>query len=159
MKIDDYKINLSKFNQEWALLTAGDKNKYNTMTISWGGFGTLWHKPVITVYVRKSRYTHKFLDNNEYFTVSFYDSEYKKDLGLLGSVSGRDKDKVSLTSLNPLFLNNTVTFKEANTTIVCRKIYNQDMDINSIPIDIKNKLYSDNDIHTIFVGEVIEILK
>ena len=159
MKIDDYKINLSKFNQEWALLTAGDENKYNTMTISWGGFGTLWHKPVITVYVRKSRYTHKFLDNNEYFTVSFYDSEYKKDLGLLGSVSGRDKDKVSLTSLNPLFLNNTVTFKEANTTIVCRKIYNQDMDINSIPIDIKNKLYSDNDIHTIFVGEVIEILK
>ena len=159
MKIDDYKINLSKFNQEWALLTAGDKNKYNTMTISWGGFGTLWHKPVITVYVRKSRYTHKFLDNNEYFTVSFYDSEYKKDLGLLGSVSGRNKDKVSLTSLNPLFLNNTVTFKEANTTIVCRKIYNQDMDINSIPIDIKNKLYSDNDIHTIFVGEVIEILK
>ena len=159
MKIDDYKINLSKFNQEWALLTAGDENKYNTMTISWGGFGTLWHKPVITVYVRKSRYTHKFLDNNEYFTVSFYDSEYKKDLGLLGSVSGRNKDKVSLTSLNPLFLNNTVTFKEANTTIVCRKIYNQDMDINSIPIDIKNKLYSDNDIHTIFVGEVIEILK
>ena len=82
MKISDYEINLSKFDKEWALLTAGDSSKFNTMTISWGGFGTLWHKPVITVYVRKNRYTHEFMENNEYFTVSFYDSEYKKDLGI-----------------------------------------------------------------------------
>ena len=56
MKISDYEINLSKFDKEWALLTAGDSSKFNTMTISWGGFGTLWHKPVITVYVRKNRF-------------------------------------------------------------------------------------------------------
>ena len=41
---------LSVFDKKWALLTAGDKNKFNTMTISWGGLGTfrlgsgyLWH--------------------------------------------------------------------------------------------------------------------
>ena len=27
--------------------------------------------------VRKSRYTHEFMDDNEYFTVSFYPEEYK----------------------------------------------------------------------------------
>ena len=159
MKIDDYNVNIfKKFNNDWALLTVGDKNKYNTMAISWGTLGTLWHKEVVIVFVRKSRYTHEFIENNEYFTVSFYSDEYKKDLGILGSVSGRDKDKVSLTKLTPEFLDNTTTFKEASETLVCKKIYMQDMDINSIPSDIKEKLYSDFDIHTIVVGEVVDIL-
>ena len=34
---------LSVFDKKWALLTAGDKDKFNTMTISWGGLGTLWN--------------------------------------------------------------------------------------------------------------------
>lgn len=158
MKIDDYNVNIfKKFNKDWALLTVGDKNKYNTMTISWGTLGTLWHKEVVIVFVRKSRYTHELIDNNEYFTVSFYSDEYRKDLGLLGSVSGRDKDKVSLTKLTPKFLDNTTTFKEAKETLVCKKLYSQDMDINSIPGDIKDKLYSDSDIHTIYIGEVVNI--
>ena len=159
MKIDDYNVNIfKKFNNDWALLTVGDKNKYNTMAISWGTLGTLWHKEVVIVFVRKSRYTHEFIENNEYFTVSFYSDKYKKDLGILGSVSGRDKDKVSLTKLTPEFLDNTTTFKEASETLVCKKIYMQDMDINSIPSDIKEKLYSDFDIHSIVVGEVVDIL-
>ena len=159
MKIDDYNVNIfKKFNKDWALLTAGDKNKYNTMTISWGTFGTLWHKEVVIVFVRKSRYTHELIDNNEYFTVSFYNDEYKKDLGILGSVSGRDKDKVSMTKLNLEFLDNATTFKEAKETLVCKKLYSQDMDINSIPRDVKDKLYSDSDIHTMYIGEIIDIL-
>ena len=159
MKIDDYNVDIfKKFNKDWALLTAGDKNKYNTMTIRWGTLGILWNKEVVTVFVRKSRYTHEFIENNEYFTVSFYSDEYKKDLGILGSVSGRDKDKVSLTKLTPEFLDNTTTFREASETLVCKKIYMQDMDITSIPVDIKDKLYSDFDIHTIVIGEVVDIL-
>jgi len=61
----------SQFDKKWALLTAGNKDKFNTMTISWGGLGTLWGKPVATTNVRTSRYTHEFMDNNEYFTISF----------------------------------------------------------------------------------------
>ena len=29
---------------EWALITAGDQKKWNTMTVSWGGIGELWGK-------------------------------------------------------------------------------------------------------------------
>lgn len=160
MKTDDYNVNIfKKFNNDWALLTVGDKNKYNTMTISWGTLGTLWQKEVVIVFVRKSRYTHELIDNNKYFTVSFYNDEYKKDLGILGSVSGRDKDKVSMTKLNLEFLDNTTTFKEAKETLVCKKLYSQDMDINSIPSEVKDKLYSDSDIHTMYIGEIIDILK
>ena len=48
-------MDLAKFNvapfytldKEWALLTAGSKEKFNSMTISWGGMGTMWGKPEI----------------------------------------------------------------------------------------------------------------
>ena len=73
-----------QFDKKWALLKAGTKDKFNTMTISWGGLGTLWGKPVATVYVRQSRYTHDFMDDNDYFTISFYPEAYKKTLGNLG---------------------------------------------------------------------------
>ena len=80
----------SQFDKKWALLTAGELDKFNTMTVSWGGLGTIWNKSVATVYVRLSRYTHEFMDNNDYFTVSFYPEAQRKTLGVLGSKSGRD---------------------------------------------------------------------
>ncbi len=36
---------------EWALLTAGDAEHFNTMTISWGSLGFIWQRPVVTVLV------------------------------------------------------------------------------------------------------------
>ena len=84
----------AQFDKKWALLTAGGKEKFNTMTISWGGLGTLWGKPVATVYVRESRYTHEFMDREDYFTVSFYPESCRRTLGVLGSKSGRDRSRL-----------------------------------------------------------------
>ena len=33
--------------ERWTLITAGNKESFNTMTASWGGFGVLWNKPVV----------------------------------------------------------------------------------------------------------------
>ena len=51
----------TKIGKEWALLTAGNKQESNTMTISWGGVGVLWGKNVVYVFVRDSRYTKESL--------------------------------------------------------------------------------------------------
>ena len=145
------------FNDVWALLTAGTKDSYNTMTISWGGLGTLWGKPVATVYVKPVRYTHRFLDQNDYFTISFYPEEYRKALMLLGEKSGRDGDKVKEAGLTPEFLEKSVTFKEAKVTLLCRKIYRQDLDVDSMPENVAKAFYSTEAAHTMFIGEVMEI--
>ena len=34
----------TKIGKEWALLTAGDENGFNTMTVSWGAMGFMWGK-------------------------------------------------------------------------------------------------------------------
>ena len=36
--------------KEWMLVSAGDKDKFNMMTASWGGVGFLWNKPVVFVW-------------------------------------------------------------------------------------------------------------
>ena len=72
----------AQFDKKWALLCAGTKEKHNTMTISWGGMGTLWSKPVVTVYVKPCRYTYGFMNDNEYFTVSFYPEECRKAMAV-----------------------------------------------------------------------------
>ena len=115
------------FGKDWALVTAGNMENYNTMTIGWGGLGTLWGRDVATIYVKPIRYTHEFLEKNEYFTVTFFPGEYKKDLSLLGSRSGRDGDKVAATRLTPVAVGESVGFQEACLTLLCRKIYRQDM--------------------------------
>lgn len=156
MKFDENMLQI--FNKDWALVTAGDEKRFNTMTIGWGGVGTLWSKPVATVYVKPCRYTHEFLESNEYFTVSFYDEKYKKALGLLGTKSGRDCDKVKESGLSPRFLQHGVTFEQAYVTLVCRKIYRQDMDIDAIPQFAAERYYQSEAPHTMYVGEVTDVV-
>ncbi len=147
------------FKNEWALVTAGVENSYNTMTIGWGGMGTLWGKPVVTVYIKPCRYTYEFMEKNDYFTVSFYPEEYKKDLGILGTKSGRDGDKVKLTRLTPKKLDKGMTFEEAKVTIVCKKIYYQDLDINVIPEEVVERNYKTEAPHRVYIGEVVEMIE
>ena len=149
----------NKLNSEWALLTAGDKDKFNTMTISWGQMGTLWNKPVVTAYVRESRYTHEFMDNSEYFTVSFYPAKFKDVLGVLGSKSGRDMDKMNESGLTAKLLENGVTFEEAEITLVCKKLFMQRVDMDLMSDEIRSQFYGDNDAHDMYIGEVIDIIK
>ena len=59
--------------KEWMLVTAGNKDHFNTMTASWGGIGFLWNKPVVYVFIRPERYTFEFIEKSEYFTLSFWE--------------------------------------------------------------------------------------
>ena len=156
-----YHLNLDifqEFHSSWALLTAGNPGNFNTMTVSWGGLGTLWGKSVATVYVRPNRHTFSFMESSEHFTLSFYPDEYKKDLALLGKLSGRDTDKVAQTGLTPIAAGTCVTFSQARRTLLCRKLYAQDLDSTVIPNDVKDRFYSSEPVHRMYIGEVIGIL-
>lgn len=149
----------TKFDKQWALLTAGDKEKFNSMTISWGSMGTLWHKPIVTIYVKPTRYTYEFLKENEYFTISFFGSEYQKTLAMMGSVSGRNVDKIKESRLTPKFLENGITFEQAKETFVCKKIYMDQMNKEKFPKDAL-KLYerrNEGEAHYLIIGELQNI--
>ena len=150
---------LNIFQKDWALVTAGTMENYNTMTIGWGGLGTLGRKPGCTVYVKPCRYTHSFMDANDYFTVSFYSDEHRSALSVLGTKSGRDGDKVAEVGFTAVAAGESVTFKEAKTTLLCKKIYRQDMCLDTMPAEAVEKYYTEEAPHTMFVGEVIDIIE
>lgn len=149
----------SAFEKDWALLTAGTPEHFNTMTISWGGLGTLWGKSVATVYVRPSRYTWQFMESSDYFTVSFYPTDFRDALTTLGTLSGRDGDKVAKTDLTPVPAGESVTFAQAHTTLLCRKLYAQDMDPAALDTQLREKIYGDEPLHRMYIGEVVQILR
>lgn len=153
------RLTANLFSDKWALVTAGNQDHFNTMTISWGGLGTLWSKDVATIYIKPIRYTYEFLEANDYFTISFFSDEYKKDLGILGAKSGHDGDKIALTHLTPTPISHGMAFKEAKITLVCKKIYWQDLDLANIPDFAIKQYYTTEAPHRMYVGEVVEIIE
>lgn len=111
-------------SSDWMLVTAGDKEKFNTMTANWGGMGYLWNRPVVFVFVRPERYTYQFMERSKEFTLSFFTERYRPALNICGSKSGRDCNKIAEASLTPLFTESgNPAFSEARLVLECRKLY------------------------------------
>ena len=126
-KAKEYKV-FELFDKQWAIVTAGSMAHYNSCTISWGSLGNIWghagHScPIVTAYVHPARYTSEFLRESDIFTVSFYPESCRKTLSYIGSHSGRDGDKVAAAGLTPVVMGQGVTFREANLTFLCKKLY------------------------------------
>jgi len=108
------------------LITAGNKEKYNMMTASWGFMGEMWGEDCVAVVVRPSRYTMDFINDSEYFTITFYGDN--KDIHkVCGSLSGRNADKTAAAKLTPVFDDNYVWFDEARLILKIKKKYVQPM--------------------------------
>lgn len=145
---------------DWMLVTAGTKEKFNTMTANWGGAGYLWNRPVVFVFVRPQRYTYEFTENNESFTLSFFEEKYREALNLCGVKSGRDCDKVKEAKLTPHFtINNLPTFKEATLVIECRKLYadmiEKECFIDNTPFN--NHYTSKDGVHKMYIAQIEKV--
>ena len=145
--------------KDWMLITSEKDGKVNTMTASWGGFGVMWGKNVAYIVLRPQRYTKEFVDHSNTFSLSFFDDTYKKQLGYLGSVSGRDEDKIEKSKLTVLHTDDTPYFEEANMTVLCQKLYAQRLKPEYfIEQELDEKWYPDHDYHTLYIAEVAKIL-
>ena len=148
---------------EWMLITAGDQSGFNTMTASWGQLGSLWANggglPTATVFIRPQRYTKEFIDRESFFTLSFFATQYKKQLAYLGSHPGRDENKVAKTGLTPVFGEGYTYFDEAKLVLVCRKLYSAPFaEEGFVDTSLIRTLYPNRDYHVMYVGEIIKAL-
>ncbi len=144
---------------DWGLVTAGTPEKLNTMTVSWGGVGIMWNKPVVYIFIRPQRYTIEFLEREENFTLSFYPDEYRKALGFCGSRSGRDVDKIEATGFTPAFAENGAPyFKQAKLVLCCKKLYGQFLNEESVIAGETVLPNYNGDYHKMYIGEITEVL-
>ena len=107
--------------KDFFVITAGKKDHFNSMVGSGGGFGVLFRKPTTWCIVRADRYTLELIQKEQTYTMSYFPSEYKKQMLFLGSKSGRDSEKmkeVELTSIQTP--SGDIAFKEARLIIECK---------------------------------------
>jgi len=151
---------IRRIDKEWFLLTAGTKEKCNTMTASWGGVGVLWHKPMATIYVRPERYTYEFVEGSDHFSLSFFAPEYQKALAFCGKESGRDVDKIAHCGFTVAEgQTGGVYLAEADLVLVCKKRYRA-------PLELANMIDTDpapyyggghGGVHVMYMGEIVEV--
>ena len=162
IKVWDYAGRINEETGKGVLLTTKSGDKVNSMTIGWGFLGIQWGKPIFVVLVRESRYTKKLLDENPEFTVNVPLGEIDRNiLGICGTKSGRDMDKIQALNLT-LEAGKTVSvpaIKELPLTLECKVIYKQDQDPAAISPEDDEKFYAkgtknEGDYHTAYYGQI-----
>jgi len=144
------------FDDVWTLITAGNINSFNTMTASWGGLGILWNKPIAICFIRPQRYTFQFAEKSSFFTLSFFNDEYRKILNYCGSRSGRDHDKIIETGLIPVITRSgNITYDQARLVFECMKLYSDNLHEGYFIVkELISKNYPINDFHRFYIGEI-----
>ena len=156
-------FNENSFNmigKDWLLITAEKDGRVNTMTASWGGLGIMWNKKVAYIFIRPQRYTREFVDSADRLSISVLPNSYRKELGYLGIVSGRDEDKISKANLTVKQYEDVPYFDEARLTLICKKLYAQALKEECfIDKGIIDEWYPERDYHIMYVVEIEKILE
>ncbi len=158
-------------DDDWMLVTAGNhseicsngafhvasRKSFNTMTASWGTVGILWNKPIAVCFIRPQRYTYRFIDNSDIYTLCFFTEQERDILDYCGTKSGRDTDKIKDTGLKPLFSGNGgIYYEQARLVLECKKLYSDRFREENFHIQqIINKNYPTKDFHKFFIGEIV----
>lgn len=144
--------------EKGSFLTVKNDNKINSMTIGWGSIGYIWNKPIFTVLVRYSRFTHELLENTDEFTISVpMKNDLSKALGICGTQSGRNLDKIEAAnlSLQESQVIDTPVIKDCDIYYECKIVHRQSMEPSLFNKDLKKIKYPDNDYHVIYYGEIL----
>jgi len=127
------------------------------MTIGWGQLGVMWGKPVFTVMVRPSRFSFQAISRTGEFTVNVMPEDAGRIMGICGSKSGRDTDKIALCGLS-LEKSESIQVPfigQAELVYECRTIHRNQLAPETLPEELRTRFYPAGDLHTYFFGEVL----
>ncbi|MDE5832660.1 MAG: flavin reductase [Desulfovibrio sp.] len=164
----DYAAHILTSLRSGVLLTSGAGNRVNTMTIGWGFMGIDWNLPIFATLVRTGRYTRELLDLNPEFTVNVPMGNFdRKILGVAGTKSGRDMDKISVLGIT-LERGEKVSvpaIRQFPLTLECQVIYRKQQDPQAIPAEIRNVYHPadidssapgiNRDFHIVYYGAIL----
>jgi len=163
LNINDFQFDSLQEINKWALLGAGTEDNFNMMTITGFMYGKFFIKPMVQVYAHPTRHTYNFLENNDYFTVSFFKEPQHPALKICGQLSGKDVNKAETAELTPLPYNKTVLFEEAETVFICKKYYHTDVTKENFVSDEAFMQYYKSpgitEFHRIYIGQIDTILQ
>lgn len=149
-----------QIGSDWMLVTAGNKNQLNTMTASWGSLGVMWNLPVAQIVIRPQRYTREFIDAEAAFSLSFLSERYRRQLNYLGTVSGRDGDKIHHSGLTTAAVEGIPYICEADQVLFCKVLYRQLMNPACFAQpDVIRPFYPERDYHIAYTARITKVFE
>ncbi len=138
-----------------AFLTVRAGDAVNVMTIGWASIGFIWGRPMVTVLVRRSRYTFELIEQASDFSVSVPLVDMRKELEICGSRSGRTVDKLAKCRLEvyPGEKIKTPVLNIPGIHFECSIVYKSPLDPALLAATYQ-RLYPDKDYHTMYYGEI-----
>ena len=167
IEVFDYAGEIMKALPGGVLVVTEAEECVNAMTIGWGTLGIEWGTKIFAIYVRESRFTRELLDRSGEFVVSVPYGEVdakkvKKAIGICGSKSGRDNDKIALSNLTIVDseIVQPPAIKELPLTLECRVVFTKEQPIKEISSRFKKFYAPDNellkdDYHIAYYGEIV----
>lgn len=149
---------MERIGKQYMLITVRDEanGRVNAMTASWGAMGVLWNKNVCICFVRPQRHTYKLLSEQSELSIAFLPPEHKSAHAILGRESGRDSDKLSRCGLSCIELDGADVIEQAETVLVCRKLYEDDLKKDGFLDASLLSNYAAGDYHRFYVCEIKE---
>jgi flavin reductase (DIM6/NTAB) family NADH-FMN oxidoreductase RutF len=131
----------------------------NAMTIGWGTIGIIWSKPIFTVFVRPSRYTYDLIETMRDFTVNVPTPELADQVLYLGTVSGRDQNKLKEKGFTATPGNKVKSpiIEECAINYECRVVHKNDIIPEMLLDEIRDRAYRQGDFHRIYFGEILAV--
>ncbi len=147
---------VKSIHHDWAVITVQDKGKVNGMTINWAQMGWLWNKHVVSLYVRPQRHTYPLINEEDTFSLAFFDESFRKELAYLGRVSGRDEDKLQVCNFTTSLLDETPVIDQAKMVFTLKKLHVSDLKEDDFTTTaITDSAYPEKDYHRVIVAEIV----
>lgn len=156
----DYKYSktLDRLGDTGILLASTDsEGKSNVMTIGWGTLGIIWGKPCFLVLVRPSRYTYRFIEESQAFTVNVPSPEMADWVNVCGTRSGRDVDKIAEYDVSVSMGQNVeaIVIDDAPMVYECRVLHHNDLIPANLDAGVEKSFYGGEDYHRVYFGEIV----
>ena len=125
----------------WCVGSYDEEGKPNVMAAAWGGI-CCSKPPCVTVSLQKIRHSYESIMKRRAYTVSVPSARYAKEADYFGIASGKEIDKFATTGLTPVKsdLVDAPYVKEFPLIIECKVIHVFDIGL-----------------HTLFIGEIIDV--
>jgi len=163
VKIDTSELGnaIEAIGSQWMLITVYDREngRANAMTASWGAMGVLWNKNICICFVRPERHTYKLLGEGKELSVAFLPEEHKGAHKVLGRESGREVDKLKKCGLSAVMLDGVPTVGEAETALVCRVLYEDDIKEDCFLDPSLLECYANGGYHRFYICEIKQAYK
>lgn len=161
LSIAEEVIRQIKSKGAFLVVKSKDDEKINVMTIGWAAIGYMWRKPIMTVMVRKSRFTYRIIEKASSFTINVPIDDLTEALNFCGTKSGRDFDKFEECNLI------AIPAQKVDAPIInisgfhyeCKIVYKSEMNPDFLCEEYRESVYADNDYHTFYFGEIVACYK